>query len=57
MGFGKGGDDGEQIALEQQQYQDTLQESQEQVDKVDKEELGFLHSQGGLAYDNPDKPA
>lgn len=49
---GKGGDSGAdaEVALQQQEYQDNLREQQEQVTELDKEEMSFLHSQGGLAY-------
>jgi len=50
---GKGGDDSAsdaEIALQQQEYQDNLKEEQEQVQELDKEEMAFLNSQGGLTY-------
>ena len=52
MGGGKGDDSGEdqEIALEQKEYQQDLQEQEEEVDKLNKEEMGFLHSEGGLTY-------
>lgn len=54
MGSGKGGSDAanKEADLMEKEYQENELEKAEQTKELDKEEMGFLHSQGGVVFQN-----